>query len=125
EISRALQHQAMTLVVGRRAVLAMQISGIHGRITEGDLIVIRIVERLGKCIRAMELEVLSEPVVDGEPQSVVVRVDGRLQIGHGDLRIADRTDRYADDEVRAQVVDAVYFHDPIFRELVPNTQVEL
>src|SRR5712671_5771908 len=50
KISRALQHQAMALVVGRGAVLAMQVGGIHRGIAEGDLIVIRVVEGLGKRI---------------------------------------------------------------------------
>src|ERR1700730_5076107 len=74
----------------------------------------------------MELEVLRKPMVEGEPEGVVVSVDGGLQISDGyGGGIVNRADGHADDEVRPQVMDAVHLQNPVSCKLILNAQVEL
>src|SRR5258708_33872522 len=120
----------MALVVGRGTVLAMQVVGIDGRITERDLIVVRVIERFGKCIGAVKLKALREAVIKSEPQSVIVSVDGGLQIGDG-FRTTGRgienrrRERHPNDEVRSQIVNAIDFQDPVVGDLILNAEIEL
>src|ERR1700722_9387464 len=67
KISRALDDQAMALVVGRGTVLTMQVGGIHRWIAKWDLIVIRVIQRFRERVSTVKLEVLRETVIESKP----------------------------------------------------------
>src|ERR1700722_8366954 len=105
KIGCALHHQTMALIVGRRTVFAVQIGGIKRWVAKRYLIVVRIVQRFRKGIRAVQLEMLCEAMIERKPQRVIMCIHGGLQIGHrlGPTRswIEDGTQRHTDDEMGA------------------------
>ena len=129
QIHSRLEHEAIALIDGRRSIFAAQIGGIDRRIAEGHLIVIGVVEALRQRVGRVELVAAGETFVDGEPERVVVRVgaglEARDRLRPAGVRIEDRAHRYANEEVRAEIVNAIGANDPVLSELVLHTEVEL
>src|SRR5579864_6107036 len=57
QVGSALEDEPMGLIIGRESILAMQVRGIHRRISEWDLIVVGVVQGFGERVCAMKLEV--------------------------------------------------------------------
>ena len=71
----------MALIVGRRAILALQIVGIDGRIFERNLVVVGVVECLGQRVGGVELATFCEALPHADPERVVLGADGGFEIG--------------------------------------------
>lgn len=129
QVHDARQHQAVALVIGRRTVLAMEVSRIDGTVGEGNLVVVGVIERLGEGVGGVEGEMARERMIDGQKERVVVGVDARLQVldrvRTANHRVEHGANRHADDEVGAEVVNTIGAKHPVSSELGLEAEVEL
>ena len=128
-VPRRRQREAVPLIVGRRAVLPVQVVGVDRPVAERNLVVVGVVERLGEGVRRAHAQTLRQPPLDAREQGVVVRAHARFEVddavGSADDRVEDDADVTPDDEVRPERVDAVQPHAPLVAHLVLDAQVEL
>lgn len=129
QIRHSVKNEVMPLIVGRRTVFALEIVGVDRRIVEWDLIVVGVVVGLRPGVRGVEFAVLRETLAGAEPEAVVRRVNGRLEIGDAvgaaSDGVEDGTYRSPDDEARAEVVNAVNLEDEALANLLFDAEVEL
>ena len=125
---RAGEGEAVPPVVRARPELTLQVVRIEGPAREGDLVVVRVVFRLGQGVGGQEA-VSSAALLQGHQQTLVARAHARLQVQHAvgaaHHGVEDRADPPSDDEVGALVVEAVGAQEEVFEKAHLGAQVPL